>query len=222
MPPTMKSVAARFTSRTYSTGLSPNPRTRRTLQKLPGGGETGGHSSFDLRTRVGIAAEDEGWWTLDVDERLVVGIGRLAVLPAVDRGCLYARSHVVLRLLEEQAGHRGVVASRMLAAELRTGVDGDGGDFGDALLPVVGDPEKRVAPDLDTTRFRHLAGTVEKRHHRDARVVAYAFEGLSRLGGERDAVAVDERQSGRWSEDQGVGGIGQASGGDLPTSFALA
>jgi hypothetical protein len=53
-----------------------------------------------------------------------------------------------------------VVAVGVLAAELGAGVDGDGRDSGDALLPVVGNPEKRIAPDLDPAWIRYLAGTV--------------------------------------------------------------
>src|SRR5919107_1355893 len=99
----MKSVAASCASRTYFTRGTPNSRAGCILQELCGGGEAGGHRSLNLWARVGVAAENERWWALYVDVRLVVGIGRLAVLPVVDRCRFHPRTHVVLRLLEYQA-----------------------------------------------------------------------------------------------------------------------
>src|SRR5215207_9927755 len=134
----MKSVAARLARRMYFTGAvpgSPHP------QQLLGGGEAGEHGSFHLRGGVGVAAEDQGRRALDVDELLVVRVHRLAVLPAVDGGGLYARLYVVLSFFKEKCGDRVVIFLHLFAAPLGTGVDGDSGSFGNALLPVVGDPE---------------------------------------------------------------------------------
>src|SRR5215210_2685521 len=117
-------------------------------------------------------------------------------------------------------GHRGVVAVCMLAAELGTGVDGDGRDFGDAFLPVIRDPEKRIAPDLDPAWIWHLAGPIEEYHHRDARGVVDILEDLPRLLWQRDVTVVHKRQRGGRGEYEGVGGVDGASGDNLPAPFA--
>ena len=71
----------------YFTGAVPgSPRP----QQLFGGGESREHGPFHLRAGVGVAAEGQGRRALDVDELLVVKVNRLAVLPALDSGGLYA------------------------------------------------------------------------------------------------------------------------------------
>src|SRR5919112_2174945 len=128
----MKSVAVRWVRRTYFARAGPGSARP---QQLLGGGEAREHGPLYLGARVGVATEDQGRRTLDVDELLVVGGHRLAVLPAVDGGGLNARLYVVLRFFKEKFGDRVVIFLHLFAAPLGTGVGGDGGGFRSALFP---------------------------------------------------------------------------------------
>src|SRR3712207_4646187 len=120
-----------------------------------------------------------------------MGLRDPTVAPPGDGGLDGSRSWVGAQPLpcerEEGGCDLHLAGLEVLAAPLRSGVNGDAGSLRDALALIVPDPVQRLALDLHAAGLGNPGWPVEQRHECEARGVGDVFQLAACLTGHCEA-----------------------------------